>query len=70
MEVPQHKPELLDYLKTEYEVFKAMLSAHPFDGLYSYFKRQYNFLSNVKATESFGEFNVMGMIKSINRGMR
>jgi len=61
---------LMEQLQQEFTVFKTLLSAHPFDGLYNYFRGKYTFISMMKDVEGFGEYTVMAMIKSISRWMR
>jgi DNA polymerase III alpha subunit len=61
--------DLMGKLLLEYEVLKNFLSAHPFDGLYPYLKRD-NFLSQLKATDNFGNFRITVMIKSIQRAKK
>lgn len=65
---PTHGP--LAYLACEQEVFKTLISGHPFDGLYTFLKQKVNFISSIKDTENFGEFKIIGYIKEINRGMK
>ena len=60
----------LEMLRYEYEIYKTFLSSHPLDGLYSYMKWRFTFISMFKDVEGFGEFRIMGMIKELSRGMR
>ena len=53
-------------LRLEYDVFRTLISAHPFDGMYSYL-RKFTFISMFKDVEGFGEYNMLGYIKAINR---
>ncbi len=67
---PGPQASLMETIKTEFEVFKTLISCHPFDGLYSYIKPNYNFISMFAGKEKFGEFKILAFIKSINRWMR
>jgi hypothetical protein len=42
---------LMEQLQQEFSVFKTLLSAHPFDGLYNYFRGKYTFISMMKDIE-------------------
>ncbi len=64
------KSTMMENIQTEFEVFKTLISQHPFDWLYSYLKPHYNFISMFQNTENFGEFKMLGFIKSINRWLR
>lgn len=57
-------------LKLEQEIFKTIISGHPFDGMYAYMKRKYNFISMMKDVENYGDFIIVGFIKQVVRGMR
>ncbi len=61
---------MMERIKTEFEVFKTLISAHPFDGLYNYIKPHYNFISMFQGVEKFGEFKILAFIKSISRWFR
>ena len=61
---------VMQKLAQEFAVFKSLVSAHPFDGMYGYLRGKYTFISMMKDVEWFGDFTVLGMIKSINRGMK
>lgn len=56
-------------LMMEQEVFKSFVSWHPLDGLYLYLKR-YNFISQFKEKDGFGNFIVVGYIKNIQRAKK
>lgn len=60
----------MQILAQEFSMFKCLISSHPFDGMFTYLKDKYTLISMMKDVEWFGDFNVCGMIKSINRGMR
>lgn len=71
LELKKEEPfTLLETMQQEYNVFKTLLSSHPFDGMYNYLRSKYNFISMMKDVEGFGEFNILWMIKAINRGMK
>jgi DNA polymerase-3 subunit alpha len=58
---------LMDQLQQEFSVFKTLISAHPFDGMYGYLRGKYTFISMMKDVEGYGEYHILGMIKSISR---
>lgn len=58
---------LMEKLMMEYEVFNTFVSWHPFDWLYKYIKWKYNFISQFKDVEDFGEFNIVAFIKDIRK---
>lgn len=58
---------LMEKLMMEYEVFNTFVSWHPFDWLYKYIKWKYNFISQFKDVEDFGEFNIIAFIKDVRK---
>lgn len=60
---------MMGRLMLEYEVFKVFVSGNPLDGLYTYIKR-YNFISQFKEKEGFGNFVIVGYIKNIQRAKK
>ncbi len=66
---PQPETTMMQRLMLEYEVFKVFVSGSPLDGLYTYIKR-YNFISQFKEKENFGNFVIVGYIKSIQRAKK
>ena len=60
---------MMERLMMEYEVFKVFVSGNPLDGLYMYIKR-YNFISQFKEKENFGNFVIIGYIKNIQRAKK
>ncbi len=68
----------MDKIKMEYEVFKTFVSAHPFDGMFSWIKSKgYNLVMQIKAYdpekhggEDFGQFWLIGMISKIQRARK
>jgi len=56
---------LMENLKLEYEAFGTFISAHPFDGLYSYIKRKYNFTSQVLDEKYEWDYKILWFIKDI-----
>lgn len=53
----------------EQEVFKSFVSWHPLDGLYMYLKK-YNFISQFKEKDGFGNFIIVWFIKNIQRAKK
>lgn len=51
------------------EIFKNMISWHPFDGLYPYIKR-YGFIDQVLNTQENTNFSCLGMVKKITRARK
>ncbi len=62
---PGSKETLMDKLKLEYEAFWTFVSAHPFDGLYSYIKKKYNFITQVEDEKYEWDYILIGFIKDI-----
>ncbi|MFA6255628.1 MAG: DNA polymerase III subunit alpha [Candidatus Absconditabacterales bacterium] len=60
---------VIEKLMMEYEVFKVFVSGNLLDGLYLYIKR-YNFISQFKEKENFGNFVIVGYIKNIQRAKK
>lgn len=58
---------LMEKLMMEYEVFNTFVSWHPFDGLYKFIKWKYNFISQFKDVEDFGEYNIIAFIKDVRK---
>jgi DNA polymerase-3 subunit alpha len=56
---------LMEKLKLEYEAFWTFISAHPFDGLYKYIKRKYNFSSQVQDENYEWDYKLLAYIKDI-----
>ena len=67
---PSAPPTKMQLLKTERKVFNTFVSGHPFDGLHSYIRGKYGFISMFKDKESYGEFTFLWYIKSISRNGR
>ena len=63
------KSTMMERLMLEYDVFKVFVSGNPLDGMYTYFKR-YNFISQFKEKENFGNFIIVGYIKNIQRAKK
>lgn len=66
---PAPETTMMERLLLEYEVFKVFVSGNPLDGLYTYIKR-YNFISQFKEKENFGNFIIVGYIKNIQRAKK
>ncbi len=66
---PTQPISTMERLMMEQEVFKSFVSWHPLDGLYLYLKK-YNFISQFKEKESFGNFIIVGYIKNIQRARK
>jgi len=60
----------MELLRTEYDIFKALISAHPLDGMYTFIRSKFNFISMFADKENYGEYSLFGYIKSISRWMR
>lgn len=60
---------MMQKLMLEYEVFKVFVSGNPLDGLYTYIKK-YNFISQFKEKENFGNLVIVWYIKSIQRAKK
>ncbi|MFA7298319.1 MAG: hypothetical protein WC010_01615 [Candidatus Absconditabacterales bacterium] len=60
---------MMERLMLEYEVFKVFVSGNPLDGLYTYIKR-YNFITQFKEKENFGNLIIVGYIKNIQRAKK
>jgi len=60
-----HTDILSRKLKLEYEAFWTFISAHFFDGLYSYLKRKYNFSTQVLDEKYEWDFKIFWFIKNI-----
>ncbi|MFA5747507.1 MAG: DNA polymerase III subunit alpha [Candidatus Absconditabacterales bacterium] len=60
---------MMDKLMMEQDVFKSFVSGNPLDGLYLYLKK-YNFISQFKESENFGNFFIVGYIKNIQRAKK
>lgn len=58
---------LMEKIKFEYEVFGTFISLHPFDGMYDYLRKKYNFATMFTEVENYGDFNMIGFVKSIRR---
>ena len=56
---------LMENLKLEYEAFWTFVSAHPFDGLYNYIKRKYNFTTQILDEKYEWDYKLLWFIKSI-----
>ena len=56
---------LMEKLKLEYEAFGTFISAHPFDGLYKYIKRKYNFTSQILDEKYEWDYKILWFIKDI-----
>jgi len=59
------KENLMEKLQLEYEAFWTFVSSHPFDGLYSYIKRKFNFTSQVLDEKYEWDFKLLGFVKDI-----
>ncbi len=66
---PWPETTMMERLMLEYEVFKVFVSGNPLDGLYTYLKK-YNFISQFKEKENFGNFMITGYIKNIQRAKK
>ena len=66
---PSEPLTVMERLMMEQQVFKAFISWHPLDGLYTYFKK-YNFISQFKEKENFGNFVIVWYIKNIQRAKK
>lgn len=66
---PTEKSTMMERLMLEYDVFKVFVSGNPLDGMYTYLKR-YNFISQFKEKENFGNFVIVGYIKNIQRAKK
>jgi len=60
---------MMERLMMEYEVFKVFVSWNPLDGLYMHIKK-YNFISQFKEKENFGNLMIVGYIKNIQRAKK
>ena len=60
---------MMERLMLEYEVFKVFVSGNPLDWLYTYIKR-YNFISQFKEKEGFGNLIIVWYIKNIQRAKK
>ncbi len=67
---PSDPPTKMEMLATEHKVFNTFVSGHPFDGLYSYMRGKYGFISMFKDKEWYGEFTFLWYIKSISKNGR
>jgi len=59
------KENLMEKLQLEYEAFWTFISSHPFDGLYSYIKRKFNFTSQILDEKYEWDFKLLGFVKDI-----
>ena len=66
---PKEPATTMEKLMMEQEVFKSFVSWHPLDGLYIYLKK-YNFISQFKEKDGFGNFIIVGFIKNIQRAKK
>ena len=64
------EPSLMTRLKTEYEVFKAFVSWHPLDGIYTWVKWKYILISQFKNIENYGAFEMIWYIQRIQRAKK
>jgi len=60
----------LETLKIERQAFKTFVSWHPLDGLYPYIRAKYWFASMFKDKEWYGDFTMLGFVKSIAKNRR
>ena len=60
----------MELLKTEFDIFKSLISAHPLDGMYPFARSKYNFISMFVDKENYWEFSLLWYIKSVSRWMR
>jgi hypothetical protein len=56
---------LMEKLKLEYEAFGTFISAHPFDWLYKYIKRKYNFTSQILDEKYEWDYKLLWFVKDI-----
>lgn len=66
---PWPSTTMMERLMLEYEVFKVFVSGNPLDWLYTYIKR-YNFISQFKEKENFGNLIIVWYIKNIQRAKK
>lgn len=55
----------MEKLYLEYKTFWTFVSSHPFDGLYEYIKKKYNFSTQIKNEKYEWDFKIMWFIKNI-----
>ena len=59
------KENLMEKLQLEHEAFGTFVSAHPFDWLYSYIKRKFNFTNQVLDENYEWDFKILWFVKDI-----
>jgi len=57
----------MEKLDLEYKTFWTFISEHPFDGIYSYVKKNYNFSIQVKDLKYEWKFTILWFIKNISK---
>ena len=57
----------MEKLYLEYKTFWTFISSHPFDWLYKYIKRKYNFSTQVKDKQYEWDFKIMWFVKNISK---
>jgi len=60
---------MMEKIMMEQDVFKAFVSWNPLDWLYLYLKK-YNFISQFKENDTFGNFTILGHISNIQRAKK
>ncbi len=68
--IKQNNYTKVDHLKTEFLAYKTFVSWHPLDGLHTYIKGKYWFVSMFKDKEWYWDFSLFGYIKTISRNRR
>lgn len=61
---------LMANLAYEFGVYKTLISSHPLDGMFPYIRRKETLSSVFVGKEGYGDFTMLGYIKSISRWMR